>query len=543
MTLSEGGAPNLSFVQDGSTLLEIVPSVTVYRTSEFYSEVSGDTKNLCAGSAYCDIHVFSFTTSIHSPEMSFSKFGDSLPNATKGNGSPGLSMGDPSSPLINQGDPVTFFGDYAWISSIDDGYDGICGSRRVLAIGGYFDTLNLSVQPVGGGFDLGDYFPKTDSSLIYSATNSTTTTNSFTLGAGLGTEDGKGSTGSLPASYTTGTSSSDSTTVSYDLMDLSGSQDFKTSKVGDTTCSSSDESCYILTKASISGAPFPKDEFDVLTYLSGEYTYYYPSFKSGASVLPGNVHTEEISFTSTFVLVEPQSAIEADTGTEKSVELDWDLTYQYIFTVPNCFEWGAIAYNESFGWKGEDTAPVIINYTSLPSIEDSAPMTELTSYLNSLGVTQTVVDIIATLDSAPNANACSSGSVFEETVHPSVASWTAHIFSSEIDLKPTGFTSLSTDPIDTEAECRTVCSVTDSCYWAKWEQAEGDVARRCYHSTNNCASINLTTQLLSCQDSSNVTYYFTSYKNSSEKTVTPYTVTIDSSSEFEDSKTLSGGCE
>ena len=544
---------NLQIITDNSGLLTISPSVTIIRTTEFYNS-SDPTNDLCK-EAYCDLYYFTFKTTVNTTEVSFSTLNNSLTSSTEDGGSAaGLLNFSPtgsvgynwtSEPGILF--PQIFYGDYIPAMNCLDTYYMIAG--------GYFDSLKLYLTPGSTGYLAGDYFPKTSGQAqVYNTSSTAEASQSFTVGAEIGVDGGENTSasGKITASYTAGTSfsSTDSTTESG--MNLQGGQNPKNSidytNITDNSLlsncdlnatDSSDTNCLIRTEAEISSRTLTSSSLknQSTSLLPSLLFTYYPTFDPQTTdPLPDNVHTEDLTFYNSFVLIKPKSSIE-NQESEETLYIDWDLFYYYLTMTTNsvtCVTPTPVI--ESFSWSGSTTTPITFNYSTFPAIsENQTTNLPLTKYIEDINLSPLASNVQTALSAlTEETNGCTSDSLPIEAMTPAIAGWIARVATGDTD-EQIATNNYSLPVIESEVECRTICYATGDCYWAKWgpvgrtddDTDASHTTNRCWTSKDNCAQYSYDLDTLSC-DAVNSNIYYSKYSsdlNDSTSSIVPYYIT------------------
>ena len=416
---------------------------------------------------------------------------------------------------------------------------------------------------------------------MYNETASSESSESFTVGVEAGVEGGEETSGSgkVSASYTSGTSytSEESTTVSS--MDLEGSQgpkdsiyytgledeDFLAGCSLNSNEDSTDANCLIRTTAKISARGLSAGSLEKAgdTIVGTGYYINYPKFSiTTTDPLPDDLHTTDITYSSSFILIKPKSSVEAQEGTE-TLYIDWDLSYQYLTWDSGSLTDGCLMESpvvETFAWKDDNTIPIAFRYNTFPAVSEeqttNLPMKDFSTIAENEEILETdIVDYFSDFGETESNAGCSQASsimnVFD--LSSAVSSWIARGLSGD-SAQDQAENQYVLPTVDSEVECRTICYATGLCYWAKWgpvDQTETDSSsshaqNRCFTSTDNCAKLSYNPDSISCEDNTS-NYYFSKYSNNlddSQSNVTPYYI---SRTTYDESETptetiISGGC-
>ena len=517
ISYSYGG---FTFVKSGSQPFTVNVNVDTYRTTSFKSPLTG--AELCSD-LYCDAYYFSVVTQLNT-QTAFSA------TASPSFALPGLAEGLDWNTTTHEPNR-----NYAVYGTSDGGF---CSGAKSMIAGNYFSTLDMYFTALGLGYISNAYNPTANPDQIYTSSSTDTTQDTFELDfSASASEDGV--SGDLGAKYTSGTTDTNSTSTSFNLVDFTGEQ--TSYSLGSDLCpdeavlqpstlSSDDynDSC-IETNSSVGAHAFQDSDIAV-TYTIGSSIYYYPSFTGGVS--PGTVHTTDIPVTSYFVLVRPKAVIEALAKEEayegsEMLSIEWDLGISYIkgtynWFIPFCGLAGEKEI-EAINYWTKGLKSTTIEYTLLPPFEESDTfMTNLETSLTA-SYLETVDELIPTKDSL---SSCS----FKQIIAPQDFTFTS------------ANTAVGTS-IDTEQDCRMTCYLSSSCVMARWgwgsfpDPTDDDGTRRilkgstdqpiCEHSTNNCYDIELN-EYASCNSEDNFTYYYNKFSrtdgNGNDVTVRPYNI-------------------
>ena len=480
----------------GDPLLEISPSLSIYRTTSVQSAAGAE---LCSDT-YCDVYIFTLGTNILTEQRS-------------------VFDNDRTKSKLVVNDSPTWPDAY---EQLDSCTAALCNEGKGWATGSYFNYLNLYAMPSGEGFIKGDIMPLTDGSQIYTENNSSTDSETWTVG-GTASVGVKGETPeaslSVNASYTAGTTESQSSTTTTNALTLYGNQSFETN--AGSVCPSG--TC-ISNYLGLNATSFSDDDIETnYSKVILETPETYPTFTS--SVTPDTIHVKNYSTESMFMVIRPKSAIPSDSQTEQ-LKLNYDLGYQFIYGYFDPFAWicDSAMWAKVFPWNVKDTEwGHSVNFQAQGKIAEDAVddiMTDISVY-RTQSCSSTADAVLADLKTTPGNSACTDDSVVEDIFHPGFAkmAWSTP-------------TTNNNGSIDSDAECAFVCKMypdTDNpCYWSRWSEARG-----CEISTTTTAVVDLTRENASCtdntvgidtQEGSTFSYHFNLVGSSSF----PFSVSTDS---------------
>ena len=225
---------------------------------------------------------------------------------------------------------------------------------------------------------------------------------------------------SVNASYTAGTTDSQSSTTTTNALTLYGNQFWETN--AGSACSG--DTC-ISSYLGLNATSFSDDDIDTnYNPVIWESPETYPTFSS--SVTPDTIHVKNYSVDSTFMVIRPKSAIPVAAATEK-LKINYDLGYQFIYgyfdpTAPGACEYTQWA--DVYPWSASELDwGHSFDFQAQGRIADDAADTIMTN-VNVYRV-QSCLDtanaVLADLKENPGNSGCvagEDGSTVEDLFHP-----------------------------------------------------------------------------------------------------------------------------